>query len=165
MQRMAELAIAKPWMVLMRQGGHLYLEAEEWRNKSSGRGSIRLILLDEQGSEQVLRDWPVVHLGSTPYEKLLPGLFPWADFSADDDAYIEHDREQYETECLIWGTDDNEAPMYSAKFSDWRAARFSHAIRSVVTSDETAYWRLEMRLNQLGLGFLEVEDYLDKQEH
>lgn len=41
-RRLASLALAKPWMELLKAGIPLLLKAEEWVNKSSGRGSLTL---------------------------------------------------------------------------------------------------------------------------
>jgi hypothetical protein len=57
------------------QGGEVHLEAQEWINKSSRRGELRLIAQPADGSGPIA--WQIkVLLGSVPYEQALPELFP-----------------------------------------------------------------------------------------
>lgn len=72
------------WMRLLRDGGRVRVEAEEWVNKSSGRGSITLIGVPQDEGERLERP-RAVYLGPGSYKDLLPHLFPWADLYIDED--------------------------------------------------------------------------------
>lgn len=76
--RLAELAQARPLMQRVVDGSRLFLEAEEWINKSSGRGSLYVKAQAEDGSEETLVEWPFVMFPGWDYVDVFPHLFPWA---------------------------------------------------------------------------------------
>ena len=72
----------------------MHLEAQEWINKGSGRGELRLIAQPADGSGPIA--WQIkVLLGSVPYEQALPELFPWAERRNDKDALDQHDEDEW----------------------------------------------------------------------
>ena len=73
-------------MELLQKDEELFLEADEWINKSIGRGSLKLKGRDEAGEEREVADWPFVMFPGMPYVRLFPPhLFPWANIRADDE--------------------------------------------------------------------------------
>jgi hypothetical protein len=59
------------WMRLLRDGGRVWVEVEEWVDKSSGRGSITLIGRPAGGGERLERTRGV-YLGLMPYDQVIP---------------------------------------------------------------------------------------------
>jgi hypothetical protein len=109
--------------------GRLLLEVRQWVNKSSGRGDIRVISEDPDGTEKTIQDWGTILFGSQDYPELLPRLFPWADLSNDENWYIGDEEEE-----AAW-------PM-GAAYSD---------LRPYSDDGEIAYWKLELRPNAITL--------------
>jgi hypothetical protein len=109
--------------------GRLLLEVREWVNKSSGRGDIRVISEEPDGTEKIVQDWETIYFGSHDYRELLPRLFPWADLSNDENYYI---------------GDEEEAAA-------WPIGAADSAFRPYSEDGEIAYWRLELRPNAITL--------------
>lgn len=59
-RRLRRLVLDRPWMLLLERGEQLFLEAEEWINKSSGRGKLSLSARSGDGEERLVQDWPLV---------------------------------------------------------------------------------------------------------
>jgi Domain of unknown function (DUF4365) len=134
--QLRRLQLDRPWMEALSRGDRLLLEAEEWVNKSSGRGSFRLLLQDQRGSEEVERDWPFLMFGLRPYAEVLPEFFPWADLTEDDEYY-----------------EDSSYPDLGDEQS----------LRPYEEDGEVARWRLEISLNEAGRAFLMLDDFLSDQ--
>lgn len=92
----------KRFMQIIQNGGEVKLHSTEWVNKSSGRGDTEFIVDDGKNIERYPYSYWFPY---TPYEKVIPKLFPWADFSADEDFFEEQDESSWhEQECAY----DNE---------------------------------------------------------
>jgi hypothetical protein len=138
------------WMRLLRDGGRVRVEAEEWVNKSSGRGSITLIGVPKDEGERLERP-RTVYLGPGSYGDLLPHLFPWADLHIDEDFYT--DEEYYEWE--------GETRGLGPEFEDWRELTGRVGLPPYkLEAEEVAHWRLVLTLNELGPGVLLVDEFL-----
>jgi hypothetical protein len=157
-RRVDELVLAKPWMDMLARGERLFLEAEEWINKSSGRGSLRLVGQDKDGKDTIVQDWPFVMFPGMLYVEVLPALFPWADMSIDEEFYEDHDEAQFDLECGVWDGEDGRYIFHTEDFHDWRS-KFA-SIRPYECDGEVANFRLELELNKIGRAFLDIEDYL-----
>ncbi len=72
-------------MQVLEQGGSVVLEADEWINKTSGRGDLRLIA-HPAGDGDAIEGQFTVFFGLRPYAEALPEFFPWADLHLDEDA-------------------------------------------------------------------------------
>ncbi|MDR1741853.1 MAG: DUF4365 domain-containing protein [Synergistaceae bacterium] len=77
----ARLAIDKPWMEFIEQGGRLVVETDEWINRPSSRGDLRLRLGRLGGDSNSIYEWSFRVDPDTPYVFRLPELFPWASMS------------------------------------------------------------------------------------
>ena len=108
----------------------LLLEVREWLNKASGRGDIRVISEESDGTEKIVQDWETVYFGSHDYGELLPRLFPWADLSIDENHNV-GDEEEIAARGVT-GTAGSELWPYN-------------------DDGELAYWRLELRPNAITL--------------
>jgi hypothetical protein len=159
LRRLSQLQEGLPWMRALAAGRQVRIEADEWVNKTSGRGTIRLVVAKD-GADVESHEWDVL-AGGISYTQLFVHLFPWADLSIDHDYYEEHDRERFDSECGIRLDDDH--VWHDQTFAKWRAEQGStEELRPYGESGggELAHWRLLADLNELGRGFLVVEHYL-----
>lgn len=150
--RVRMLRLALPWMNLLQSGRRLLLEADEWVNKSSGRGDIRMVSVDEVNEDRVeLGGWFIM-VGLRPYENVLPSLFPWADAVLHEETYRDADYEVWEEDRFAVGS-----------FEDWTIGREDGSrLRPYSNSvGEVDHWRLELVLNNLGRSFLAVDAYAE----
>lgn len=153
--RWRELLLAKPWMDRIQQGTRLILDFEEWVNKSSGRGAVKISIDPETGSElQEIAVWEFV-FGPRDYAETVPQWFAWAHTELHEETYLEADQERYEVECAVWGS----GGLFTETFDEWRA-RLPGGIRPYRNgAGEVDFFRLELSLNELGRAFLVVDSY------
>lgn len=158
--RLRQLRLALPWMNLLLQRRRILIEAQEWVNKTSGRGDIRIVSVDEANEDpQELGSWFIM-AGLRPYEEVLPSLVPWADAVLHEETYDEADYEAWETECVYYDREGDR--IVSESYEDWRGGRISNGgLRPYANgAGEVDMWRLELVLNDLGKGFLAVEQFV-----
>jgi hypothetical protein len=158
-RRLNELTLAKSWMNILAEGGELFLEAEEWINKSIGRGSLSLKGRDKNGTETLVKDWPFVAFPHWPYAALFPHLFPWADFEVDPETYDPFEQDAYESACGVWDKEDGRYAFFTETFEEWR----SNLVRIrpyKIAAGEVAFFRLQLTINELGRAFLKLDKYL-----
>jgi hypothetical protein len=153
------MSISKPWMEALDNGGTIICESEEWINKSSGLGKLRIILNEGKDSEEEILWSNNIMLPFTPYEQAFEKLFPWADITIDHDFYEEFDNEDYELEN---GYYDKEEDKYVTDYSYYEDYLESlPSIRPyIVESGELAKYRLVLTLNDLGNSFLNINDHI-----
>jgi hypothetical protein len=149
------------WMELLSAGDRLFLEAEEWVNKSSGRGALRLVVEDDRG-ERTEREWPWVFLAGASYAEELPKVFPWADVEVDRQRFRDEAYAEFLNECAIWDSEDDEY-IVMEDFDQWLATRLADGLQpyAEAANGEVALWRLELKLNNLGRETLEREQDAD----
>lgn len=162
-KRLNQLLIHKPWIQLLNKGNRLFLEAEEWINKSSGRGSLKLILYSKFGRRKTIRDWPFVMFPGISYIDVFPRLFPWADISIDEDFYSEYDEAEFDSECGIWDSEDDRYIGHTDNFVSWRK-KLSDIRPYDIAMGEVAKFRLELRLNSLSSSYIILDKYLSTGE-
>jgi hypothetical protein len=144
------------WLELLSDGNRLFLEIEEWVNKTSGRVSLRLVAEDESGSESFEREWPWAFIPGASLAEQLPKVFPWADLSVDESHYREEAYVDYVNECGIWASEED-TYWFGEDFDTWYAARDAQGLRPYgeAGGGEVALWRLQLKLNELGSQTLE----------
>jgi hypothetical protein len=156
--RIRQLQLDRQWMKLLAEGKRLVVDVEEWINKSSGRGDITLGVDNEDGAiPSPLAKWGVF-LGSLSYDVAVPQLFPWADVSVHESTYDDADHDRYEAECVIV---DGEGDRFVAQeYDEWSVGRLAPGLRPYANqAGEVDLWRLELTLNDLGKGFLAVDEF------
>ena len=148
-RRRADLDVG--WMELLASGKRVFLEAEEWVNKSSGRSSLRLIVEDARRIERIEREWPWVFLAGASYADELGKMFPWADLHVDEQRFRDEAYAEFVNECGIWDSEDGEY-RFTEDFDDWVERRLASGLRPYgeAGGGEVALWRLELTLNDLG---------------
>lgn len=158
--RLRRLQLALPWMQLLQGGRRILLEADEWVNKTSGRGDIAIVSVDEDNANpQTLGSWSIfAGLGS--YDELLPSLVPWADVVLHEETYDEESHDAWEAECVYWDHDGDF--IMTESFEDWAARRPRDGLRPYRNSaGEVDHWRLELKLNELGKAFALVNQFAE----
>ena len=136
-----KLIFDKELMKHIRRGGKINVYTEEWHNKSLGRGPFAVILINEAGEEENVRQWSSFY--TYKLEDLIQKYFPWADFGIDKEFYEENFSESV-------------FDVYSQGWLD------SHKIYPYEIMDaECGFYRINLELNQIGISFLELEDYLE----
>lgn len=158
--RLRQLRLSLPWLRLLERGRRILIEVNEWVNKSSGRGDIQLVSVDEANDDRRgLGAW-YIFPGLRPYEEVLPSLVPWADVVLHEETYDEADYEAWESECVYY---DREGDRFESEpYHDWRIGLAGDGgLRPYGNgAGEVDFWRLELVLNDLGKGFLAVEQFL-----
>jgi hypothetical protein len=163
-RRVRRLVLDRPWMLLLENGERLFLEAEEWINKSSGRGSLALKARDEEeGSERLVQDWPFVMFPGWPYEFVFRQLFPWADLSVDEEFYHDRDEELFDDACGMWDGEDKRYIGHTEDFREWRSG-LPELRPYQIDGGEVARYRLELVLNEVGRAFMMLDRFLETGE-
>tara|TARA_R100000935_G_scaffold53874_1_gene82067 strand:- start:19 stop:891 length:873 start_codon:yes stop_codon:yes gene_type:complete len=135
-----KLHFDKELMKHIRDGGKINIYTEEWHNKSLGRGPFKVILIDEDGNENYVREWSSFY--TYKLDELIQKYFPWADFGIDFEFYEEN-------------FEDSVFEIYSQGWLD------THKIYPYkVLSGEVGEYRINLKLNKIGKSFLELEEYL-----
>ncbi|GHS86626.1 hypothetical protein AGMMS49957_05120 [Synergistales bacterium] len=132
---LAKLATDKPWMELIASGKTLSLEMDEWINRPSARGALRLCVSEQGLAPAAIYDWSFQTDSDMPYSFRLPSLFPWADLSVDEEFYRSKG-------AYIDG-------LPGSVIRPW-----------TVEADEIARFMLKFSLNELGNSFLNAERFL-----
>lgn len=123
-------------------GGKVNLYAQEWHNKSMGRGPFKIILIDKNGNEDIVREWKRFY--TYRLEDLVEKNFPWADIEIDQDFYNENFHNSY-------------YDVYNDSY------KLTHKIYPYkVLSGEVSEYRINLKLNKIGKAFIDLEEYLEK---
>lgn len=164
-RRFMELTLARTWMRYLAEGKHLFVEMNEWVNKTSGRGDLRLIVRDDDtDSEEHVLTWPLMFLGSLSFEQAVRDFFPWADVSEDEEVYEEAVTERWIEDHGFWDSEAGEYVYDHTHLAEYLENRREYGHYSELEPyDETgeiAKYRLELTLNSIGTGFLAVAGYI-----
>lgn len=148
----------KRFMQIIQDGGIVKLHSEEWVNKCSGKGKTELIVNDGNGIETY--SYPY-WFPFTQYTDVFPRLFPWADFSVDEDFYEENDMVLWRELHCFYDKDEDEWLEVGETFEEFRKSL--DPIRSVDHFGEVAEFMLVLSLNELGRSFLSIDEYVSQQ--
>lgn len=149
----------KKFMEIIKNGGKIKLHSTEWVNKSSGRGETELIVNDGTNVETL--SYPY-WFPFTSYTDVFPKLFPWANFTADEDFYRESDEALWREYNLYYDSDDDEWILVGDSFEEYR--KKLNPMRSVLHAGEVAEYMLILTLNELGNSFLNVENFVSHKQ-
>jgi len=149
----------KEFMQIIRDGGEVKLHSSEWVNKSSGRGETELIVDD--GECVKTYSYPY-WFPFTPYTKVFPRPFPWADFSADEDFYKDEDEALWREYHCYYDKEDHEWLVVGDTFEQFREKL--NPMRSINHSGEVAEYMLILSLNDLGKSFLKVNEFVSNNQ-
>ncbi len=147
----------KKFMQIIQDGGKVKLHSMEWINKSNGRGNMELIVDDGKNIEKFLYPYWFPY---TPYTMVFSRLFPWADFSADEDFFEENDEFLWRKYHCYYDKEEDEWLLVGDTFEEFR--RKLDPMRSIDHSREVAEYMLVLSLNELGRSFLNVDKFLSQ---
>lgn len=149
----------KKFMQIIQNGGVVKLHSYEWVNKSSGKGDTELIVDDGNGVEKYSYPYWFPH---TPYTKVFPRLFPWADFSADEEFFEEDDESLWRELHCYYDKEDDEWLVVGDTFEGFRSKL--NPMRSIDHAGEVAEYMMILNLNNLGRSFLAVDEFVSKRQ-
>lgn len=147
----------KKFMQIIQSGGVVKLHSYEWVNKSSGRGETELIVDDGNSVERY--SYPY-WFPFTPYTEVFPRLFPWADFSADEEFFEEADEILWHELHCFYDKEEDEWLAVGDSFEEFR--KKLQPMRSLDHAGEVAEYMMILRLNDLGRAFLAVDEFVSK---
>lgn len=147
----------KKFMQIIQAGGEIKLHSTEWVNKSSGKGDMELIVDDGESIEKYSYPYWFPY---TPYTAVFPRLFPWADFSADEDFFRENDEGFWHEYHCYYDKEDDEWLLVGDTFEEYR--KKLSPMRSIDHSGEVAEYMMVLSLNELGRSFLNVDKYISQ---
>ena len=149
----------KKFMQIIHDGGRIRLHSTEWINKSSGRGETELIVDDGKSNQKYLYPY---WFPFTPYTMVFPRLFPWANFSADEDFFEDNDEALWREYHCYYDEEDDEWVNVGDTFEEFR--RKLDPMRSIIHSGEVAEYMLVLSLNELGRSFLNVDQFVSQNQ-
>lgn len=149
----------KKFMQIIQNGGVVKLHSYEWVNKSSGKGDTELIVDDGNGVEKYSYPYWFPH---TPYTMVFPRLFPWADFSADEDFFEDDDKEHWQDYHCFYDKEEDKWLVVGDSFEEFR--KKLKPMRSINHSGEVAEYMMILSLNDLGRSFLAVDEFVSKSQ-
>ena len=149
----------KKFMQIIQDGGDIKLHSMEWVNKSSGKGSTELIVDDGKSIKKY--SYPY-WFPFTPYTMVFPRLFPWADFTADEDFYEENDKFFWREYNCYYDKEDDEWVIVGDTFEEFR--RKLDPMRSIDHSGEVAEYMMKLSLNELGKSFLNIDKFVSQNQ-
>lgn len=147
----------KQFMQIIQDGGEIKLHSTEWVNKSSGRGDMELIVDDGKSIEKY--SFPY-WFPFTPYDMVFPRLFPWAEFSADEDFFEEEDENFWRKYHCHYDKEDDEWLIVGDSFEEYR--KELDPMRSINHSGEVAEYMMVLSLNELGRSFLNIDKFVSQ---
>ncbi len=128
----------------IKSGGKIVIHKDEWSNKSFKRGSTQLIKVDLDGTETILLDDNIWYTGYT-IEDMIAKIYPWANIEIDEEFY----QQNYSTD------------LDGIKLRHILSGR---TIYPYACDNEISSYRLQLRINPLGLAAIKVADYIDSIE-
>ncbi|MTI67983.1 MAG: DUF4365 domain-containing protein [Firmicutes bacterium] len=160
-RRFNSLVIAKTWMQAIENGDSVVLESDEWVNKTSGKGSMTLKIINNcTMEEKVALDWPMVFFPFQSYTDVFNKVFPWADITIDEEHYEYYDEQQFMIEECPYDSETDEYIFVEEWWDEWKKSQ--EDIRPYSNSSgEVEHYRLELKLNDLGKTFLKLDRYLE----
>lgn len=160
--RFKRLLLDLEWMNLIASEEIVYVEFQDWVNKSLPRTSVKIFCNSDTGYKEITipqHYWP----GHTSF-KILERLIPWADYEMDADSYQECMWGFYEAECYGGYDKEYNRIHYTESFEDWyesiREHEPSDRIVPFSQDGEVDTYRVILTLNDLGRSFLKIVDYL-----
>ena len=147
----------KRLMQIIRDGGIVKLHSKEWVNKSSGRGSTELII--DAGGNLERYNYPY-WFPFTSYTDVFPRLFPWANFTADEDFFEEEDEALWREYHCYYDKYQNEWINVGDTFDEFR--KKLDPMRCVDHAGEVAEYMMILSLNELGKSFLRVDSFVSE---
>lgn len=156
-RRLNRLRIDRPWMELLDGDRDVYVEFDDWVNKSLPRFQLRI------SCDGKTESWPMVYGPGMTIQDLLNHYLPWAYFSLDVDAHREGAESDWAAQCYMYSDPETGTTHYSETFDEWYKQPTGNLV-PVSSDGEIDTYRLVLSLNELGEAFLQVDDHLSEDE-
>lgn len=158
-QNLNKLRLDKKWIDLLADGESVYVEFEDWVNKSLPRHTITIGCEGESKKEQ----WPTIYGHRGSMEGFISYLFPWADFETDEDAHREYLESVWADECYGGYDKEDDIVIYTESFESWNKGP-TEKIAPVSDEGEVVGYRLMLSLNEIGRAFLTLNEFLEEKD-
>ncbi|MES9995937.1 DUF4365 domain-containing protein [Desulfovibrio aminophilus] len=158
-QKFNRLILDKFWINLIADGEEVYIEFDDWVNKSLPRYQITIGCNSRK--EIATQSWPMIY-GIGEMHSAISYVLPWADFNKDEDAHINYMEEKYGNECFAHYDKEDDKAYYTEPFDQW-LERQEEPDQLTLCGDtgETMTYRSILSLNDLGKSFLVLDQYLN----
>jgi len=156
LRKLNKLRLDAYWIIKLCEGKEIFVEFDDWVNKSLSRYQMTLICEDEKHS------WPTTYSPGMSIEGALEHFIPWADFCMDLDAHHTGAEAQWHAECYQTYDKEMGIEIFTADFEDWYVE--PEGIVPCDFNGEVESYRLQLSLNELGESFLEVHEFLDNKD-
>lgn len=156
-QRLQRLAAHKKMLSDIMKGKVIAVEIEEWVNKSIGRATVKVVKVTSDNNDIIISESNYINFYGI---ESLQKLFPWADFTIDEDYYEDSDYDDFMDNHGIWDDEEKAYCGSSIDFADYKENLPD--LRYIVDgSGEIQSCRLIVSINDLGKSFIEVNKYLE----
>lgn len=153
-QKLNKMKFDRHWMHKITEGYDVFVEFDDWVNKSLSRYQISLI------SEDEVQDWPMTFSPGMSIEEALEFFIPWADFEMDIESHREASESQWSAECYMTYDKEDDQTIYSQSFESWYNE--PDGIVPFQQDGEIASYRLQLSLNEIGKAFLKIDEFLSE---
>lgn len=157
--RLDRLSLDRQWMQLIKDGETVYVEFEDWINKSLPRYDIRIGCSSRDDIHE--HQWPLIY--GADFEDAIAFAVPWADFETDVEAYDDYMRSEWMANCFGHYDKEDDETYYTESFEDWSKHKVQEGIVPVGSDGETESYRLILSLNEIGNAFLELDSFLNEE--
>ena len=154
-RRLNRLRIDRRWMDLIEEGVQVRVAFDDWLNKSLPRYQVTIYTDNEREA------WPTLYAPGVGVEAMLQHFFPWADFVVDEDEYERGAEGRWEADCYWYHDSETKESFYSQEFDDWYEP--PKGLVPVSDNGEVASYVLILSLNDFGMSFIVIDDYLSDQ--
>ena len=135
-------------------GYEVFVEFDDWINKSLSRYEMSLVCEDEE------QDWPMTYSPGMSIEEALEFFIPWAGYEMDIESHREASESQWSAECYITYDKEDSQTMYSQSFESWY--KEPDGIVPYQNDGEIASYRLLLSLNDIGKAFIKIDGFLSE---
>lgn len=151
-QKLNKLKLDSFWMKKIDEGYDVYIEFDDWINKSLSRFQINI------SCEHETQAWPLVFCPGMTIEQALSFFIPWAEFKLDLDTHREGCIGQWDAECYMTYDKEEGRNIYGMSFDEWYVE--PEGIVPYYQDGEIASYRLQLELNDLGRSFIKIDSFL-----
>ena len=158
-KKLNKLRLDKKWINLLAEGETIYIEYENWINKSLPRFDIRIGCSSRNNIEE--ESWPTLYGASM--EAAIAYTIPWAEYEMDTEAHYYSMQSVWYDECYTGIDEDTRKPEFYISFSEWYNP--PEEIVPISNDGETEGYRLLLSLNNIGKAFYYLDDYLSENDN
>lgn len=156
------LRLVRPWIELVARGEEVYVECEDWVNKSLPRYTLKIGC--PSVPSMIGESWPTLYCPGLRMMEFLMYMLPWAEFKMDEETYRLNQMDLWDAECRIWDHDEyDDSPAYTQPFEEFYEPPEGICPVEEMVSGEVNLYRLILSLNDLGRSFLLLDGHLSRE--